>query len=183
MSSYSSSDEISLTGKCLDYCDDASFSISSSQMSDSDELSYTVYADDEHVIDRRQEKAMRDHKKVANVCRHRVTFGKRQEVHRHDTLSKGNCIFIDGLESPTLIMHPGVTYVFSVVQDGDAHDFVLTKSSMGHSQHMSCDPIRGAPLPVTHGEYVYTAGAHTPASFFYQSSKDTWYGGHVNCHQ
>lgn len=179
--SYSSSEEISITGRCEDYCEDNSYSISSSQMtspaSSSDSSSF-YEVDEEQVI----EKAMRDHRRN-DVCHHRVTFGKRTQQHRHDVLSKGHCIFVDGLETPTIIMTPGVTYVFTITQDGDAHDFVLTKSSMGYSKHMSCDPIRGAPLPMTSGEYVYTAGSHTPASFYYQSSKDTWYGGHINCRQ
>lgn len=181
-SSTSSSEEISITGRCEDYCDDNSYSISSSQLSSSESssISSSFYEeDDEHVI----EKAMRDHRKKSDVCYHRVTFGKRTQQHRHDVLSKGHCILIDGLETPTIVMHPGITYVFTIVQDGDAHDFVLTKSSMGHSMHMSCDPIRGAPLPMSSGEYIYTAGAHTPACFYYQSSKDTWCGGHVICLQ
>ena len=188
MASYYSSDDDSsyvqsFTGEC-DPCndqvqyDDESYSSYHDDSLDSHESSVTSVQESELP----DIKVTKKSKKMINVIYHHVTFGKRAAVHDSDVLTGGGCILIDGIDAPRLVIRPGNTYVFRITQVGDEHTFILTTNRVGKNNHgIPIRPLNGAPQAMSHGDYVYKATANTPISFYYNSTKDSWYGNVVVC--
>lgn len=196
MASYNSSDDESsdhsFTGECAPcndvdgpYFNDESYSSYHDESYESSERSVSSFVEEsnEHEDETHVEKPhKRHHKKMINVVYHHVTFGKRTVSHDSDILTGGHCIFIDGVEAPRLIIRPGNTYIFKITQEGDKHTFILTTNRVGKNDHgIPVLPINGAPQAMSRGDYVYTATVNTPISFYYNSTKDTWYGNAVVC--
>jgi hypothetical protein len=194
MSSYFSSGEDShyeqsFTGECNPCNDNSHYDDESYSSYHDDSLGssheYSVHDDSsvhESELPEVKDTYKKKSKKMVNVVYHHITFGKRSAPHNSDILTGGGCILIDGIDAPRLVIRPGNTYIFRINQVGDDHTFILTTNRVGKNNHgIPVLPINGAPEAMSHGDYVYRATSNTPISFYYNSTKDTWYGNVVVC--
>lgn len=107
-----------------------------------------------------------------------ITFGPSQGHKWERYIQSNTAININGKLGPTIHLHVGKSYVFSVAGSGD-HKFILTDRPDGGSDSLI---IPGGFDPVESGDARFQVDQNTPRYFFYHCANHSYEGGQAIVH-